>query len=368
MGAALARLIWTGEWCAGDLDAAPVLGTIEGAPAKDPSQLRIFDLASLTKVIATSTLLAEFAVETFRKDSSWNWSRFLNEPLVYKIPELTGTPLEMISLIEVWEHRSGVPAHGLVFDPPRAFDVRRKRDIVWKRALQKITSLSIACPGAEIYSDLGFLLLGVYLERSTQHSIDELWDCWKNRHSLLSDTFAFGVKPELLARVMPTEERHRAGQVNDDNCFSMGGVSPHAGLFGTAQDVWSWLVALRKWAAEEACVAEWLTGSEHKHRFCLGWDTPSQGEGASTSQAGAGAPPDTLGHLGYTGTSVWWSPQSHRAGVLLTNRVYPAHSAQSQAQIRSLRQEFYTSLWHNESWGVSQWNRFLAKVANTARP
>lgn len=173
------------------------------------------------------------------------------------------------------------------------------------------------------YSDLGFLALGAVIEAVTGRRLD----------ALVPGPLRWGDR-----RSEPTDGA-RGGPVNDLNARAMGGVAPHAGLYGSARDV-------------VACVVRWLDAAvlppELVRRaftdrglgtHVLGWDTPSPG-GQST--AGASPPSDTVGHLGYTGTSVWLSPSRRRVAVLLTNRV--AYGA-DPLPIRGLRQR-----WHQEAW------------------
>jgi CubicO group peptidase (beta-lactamase class C family) len=83
---------------------------------------------------------------------------------------------------------------------------------------------------------------------------------------------------------------------------------------------------------------------QHTHRFWCGWDRPT----GQDTQAGKGASADTvLGHLGYTGTALWWDPALNLGGTLLTNRIYPSHQEASMEEIRYLRVKFFSLLWQN---------------------
>jgi len=142
--------------------------------------------------------------------------------------------------------------------------------------------------------------------------------------------------PELLTSnsFVETSQDFPAGQVHDDNAAWLGGVSGHAGLFANLEGI--------------AAVLDWLNRHRQSfirvrepHRFCWGWDQPS----GPDSLAGASAPRMTLGHLGFTGTSFWWDPDSGAASVLLTNRVYPSASSESLHWIREFRRRFHGEFW-----------------------
>ncbi len=306
-----------------------------------PADIAIYDLASLTKVICTSSLLASEYLK-----SNLGWESFLNLKLSDEIPELKNTAFEQTTLGEVWEHRSGVRPWKACFSPQRSDDWKRqKRSELWSTALNAILKESVSAEKKVIYSDLGFLLLGLYIERKKNADLSSLWSEWKQNRNLPHDILTYGTeerthqKGELL---VPTEIRHGQGQVNDDNTWSMGGVAPHAGLFGSCHEVWRWLEEIQTWTTENKKLKDWITPHPQVLRFHGGWDTPGEPE---TTQAGAQAPAGTLGHLGFTGTAFWWNPKSKLAGVLLSARVYPEHSPQTQAQIRMLRREFFSWLW-----------------------
>lgn len=198
------------------------------------------------------------------------------------------------------------------------------------------------------YSDLGHALLGVYLERMNAKTIDVLWEAWKGKHlghrSQVLGSLGFQLDNRPRQDAVATELRHPKGVVNDDNTYAMGGVASHAGLFGTARDLAAWVCAVYAWARVSPWARAWLeTPCPEGQRFVLGWDTPS---GEPQSQAGGvAAPRGVRGHLGYTGTAVWLDPELLRFGILLTNRVHPQHSLESQKSIQKLRWWCFEALW-----------------------
>lgn len=339
----------SGEWIAGQLSGAQEKGSWGDPDLRG----RRFDLASLTKVLSTSFLLVRDYIE-----ADVSWENFLAQKLNLYVPELKGTAFESLSLGELWEHRSGMPAHINVFDPAR--DARLamlgKRDALQAHVLSQILSLPRAPEQNTVYSDLGFMLLGIFLERSHNQSLREIWNHAKKALSLSAQELPYS--PLAASEVLPTDDRHPPGEVNDDNAFSLGGAGPHAGLFGRATEVAFFLEKISDWAAQENRLSFWLH-PRGAGRFWGGWDRPS-GSGttlgtAQASQAGAGWPEGVIGHLGYTGTAFWWHPGSKKFGVLLTNRVHPNDSNESKEMIKSLRREFFSCLWQdklNEIWGI----------------
>lgn len=282
-----------------------------------------------------------------------NWASFRQAEVVHVIPELRSTWLERVTIADLWEHTSGLAATRPCFDPPRRapFPTER-RETLWLPVLRTVTTEPAAGPrGETIYSDLGVLLLGLYLERGHQRSLEDQWNDWKKAHGVDVAKLTFGVKPDEGTRfdlTEPTETRHPKGEVNDDKAASLGGRAPHAGLFGTCGEVWSWLEAVQRWRAGEPRLKDWLEPPTEyydggpKGRFHGGWDRPTN---SAESQGGYPSPIRAIGHLGFTGTAMWWDPATSRAGILLTNRVYPEHTAESQVAMKKIRQEFFSRLW-----------------------
>ncbi|MDE0028985.1 MAG: serine hydrolase [Deltaproteobacteria bacterium] len=199
-----------------------------------------------------------------------------------------------------------------------------------------------AAPGEQVcYSDLGFILLGEAVERLTGRRLDRF--CHEEIFTALglSSTFFVDLSPSscgpraaLVHTLAATEDcpwrgKILCGEVHDDNAFAMGGVAGHAGLFSSAPDIHRFLRFLGHCRDDaepdflpSAIVRKFLeaerpiTGQTH----VLGWDTPSP-EGSSS---GRHFSPKTVGHLGFTGTSIWWDLERDVHVVLLTNRVHPS--------------------------------------------
>jgi CubicO group peptidase (beta-lactamase class C family) len=289
----------------------------------------VYDVASLTKAVATSVLaMQEVGAGRLALDAK----------AATLLPELAAAEDERRSQITVRQllaHASGLPAH-------RPF---------WRQAAQSPAErLAIARlaareplehpPGARaVYSDLGFILLGWMLERLTGTRLDVLFaERIARPLGLEATTFVSLADAEARARLLGdrtvaatqlSAERHGLvlGEVDDLNAFAMGGVAGHAGLFSTADELAAIGAALvRAWRGEsDALVASeivrqfWSPSGVPGSTWRLGWDGPAE----SGSQAGERLARAAVGHLAFTGCSLWIDPAREVILVLLSNRVHP---------------------------------------------
>jgi CubicO group peptidase (beta-lactamase class C family) len=171
------------------------------------------------------------------------------------------------------------------------------------------------------YSDLGYMVLGFVVERVTGQS---LADFTRERifNLVEASPLAYGthyIKGAVLDRIAPSEEdpwrgRLLQGEVHDENAAALGGIAGHAGLFGTAQAVGQITKAWLDSYAGRPSIFSWG----------LGWDTPSQ-----PSSSGQWFLPESFGHLGFTGTSIWIDPLRELEVIFLANRVHPTRDNQA---------------------------------------
>jgi CubicO group peptidase (beta-lactamase class C family) len=298
----------------GELVAHKALGRFTYDPASPEVTIAsIFDLASLTKVVAT-TAMAMILYERGLLD--------LEAPVTAIIPEIAGNDdhRREVTLRMLLAHSSGLPAYEKLF-----LRVKTREDL-----LQAAFTTPLAtAPGARAeYSDIGFIILGVALERLADESLDAF--CQREIFGPLGMTHtAFNPTHALKDSIPPTADdrtfRHRIiqGEVQDENASVLGGVAPHAGLFSTAEDLAIFAHAmlsgghpiLRSSTVELFSRRE--SAPEGTSR-ALGWDTPS-----APSQSGNYFSPRSIGHLGYTGTSLWIDPERQLSIALLTNRTWP---------------------------------------------
>jgi len=290
-------------------------GTLGGDGTAGVTQDTLFDLASLTKVIATTPgwlILASAEPHV------------LDEPLTRWFPKAPEdkshiTPRHLLA------HSSGLPAWRPYYLYPQ---IGTPRD--WYTA-DKILSEPLQYPPGSrtLYSDLGFMLLGFFVEMQTAKSL-HVFTREQIFHPLgLASALTF--RPEIYrGRTALTRKGELGGTVNDLNARALGGVAGHAGLFGTAGGVGevasTILRSLRSPGGffDQAVTREFCTRArfgEHCSRP-LGFDTPTS-EGSSSGRFFSH---DSLGHTGFAGTSLWIDPERDLIVVLLTNRVYHGES------------------------------------------
>jgi CubicO group peptidase (beta-lactamase class C family) len=189
-----------------------------------------------------------------------------------------------------------------------------------------------------VYSDLGAITLTQIIERVYRKPLDQLFHDRVAGPLGLTNT-RFRPPPSWLKRVAPTERdpwrgRIVQGEVHDENAAFLGGVSGHAGLFSTAEDLLrfgEWILAARAGNAGRIrgprLGQDLVPGSSR----ALGWDTPSAG-----SSAGNRLSPESFGHTGFTGTSIWIDPTRQLVVVLLSNRVNPTRDNPRLGPLRGL--------------------------------
>lgn len=273
----------------------------------------IYDLASLTKVLATAAVLAgEFASGRMRPtDRVRHW-----------VPAWTGEDRQSVTLQDLLEHASGLPAH-------RPYYETRRGRAAFELAICE-EPLAYSPRTQSIYSDPGFMLLGVAMEHATATPLDVLFDRWREQELGSGVEVRYGITARWLTRTAPTEDtpdgEERRGEVHDENAAALGGVAAHAGLFGTAAAVgacarwWLRSPALARFAAKST-----VPGSSR----ALAWDTM-----LPTSSCGTRFSPRAIGHTGFTGTSLWIDPEQDLYVVMLTNRVHPTRAGEGIQEVR----------------------------------
>ncbi len=293
------------------------------------SEDTVYDVASLTKPIATVTavikLLEQGAIA-------------LDEP---------APGLSPITFRHLLGHAAGFPAHVPFYERLRAGE-RLGRTSARDALFAMAAATERAAPGrAAVYSDVGFILLGGLVEQIAGSRLDALVARWVTGPLAMTSTRyvdldAPAPDPFRGAAVAPTEvcpvRGVLRGQVHDENAHAAGGVCGHAGLFSTAVDVAVFARAIcAAWQGESSFVSsaiarELLSSSAAPATtWRLGWDTPSM---TGDSHAGDLWPRGGVGHLGFTGCSMWLDPPTERYVVLLTNRVHPTRE---RGGIRELR-------------------------------
>lgn len=309
----------------------------------------LFDLASLTKPIATTTMAMMLHERGLLE---------LDAPVCGTIPEfLADSCGELdarrrdVTFRMLLAHCSGLPAYEKLY-----LKARTRDDLL----LAAFTTSLSTDPGTRAeYSDIGFIVLGVALERLAEESLDAF--CQREIFGPLAMTHTTFNPPAEIRRYIPPTADDRTfrkriiqGEVQDENASVLGGVAAHAGLFSTAEDVAIFAHAMLQCGAdtpvrEMSASLSKPSASRQAHIVrpetialftgresipmgttrALGWDTPS-----SPSQSGKYFGPRSYGHLGYTGTSLWIDPDRQLSITLLTNRTWPDCSSQAIKQVR----------------------------------
>ncbi len=286
----------------------------------------IYDLASLTKPLATASSLL-LLVQSERVS--------LTKTLATILEETKDVPLGQVTLSDLLSHQSGLPAWKPFYQafPPAIESESEFRQHHVQVVLEQILKEPIdrTSSSTSVYSDLGYMLLGFVVERVTGRSLatftqDKIFE------PLQASALTFGIQDRKdeadLKNIAPTEEdswrgRLLHGEVHDENAAALGGVAGHAGLFGTAQAVGqvtqSWLDSYTgKPSVFQGDVFRQFVKAQPGTSWGLGWDTPSK-----PSSSGQWLSPESFGHLGFTGTSIWIDPIRELEVIFLSNRVHP---------------------------------------------
>jgi CubicO group peptidase (beta-lactamase class C family) len=309
----------------GSIVALKAFGRFTYEPdSPETTNATVFDLASLTKVVAT-TSMAMILYERGLLD--------LDLPVVAVVAEFAGEDprRDAVTLRMLLSHSSGLPAYEKLF-----LRVNTRDELLSAAFTTPLT----ADPGSRAeYSDIGFIILGFALERIAEESLDHF--CQHQVFGPLAMTHT-AFKPPLPWRtsIPPTANdqsfRHRIiqGEVQDENASVMGGVAGHAGVFGTAEDLAVFAHTMLSGGRpilrpETLALFSRRESSPPGTSRALGWDTPS-----SPSQSGKYFSARSFGHLGYTGTSLWIDPERQLSITFLTNRTWPDCANQAIKQVR----------------------------------
>jgi CubicO group peptidase (beta-lactamase class C family) len=312
----------------GRLVALKALGRFTYEPNSPPVMpATLFDLASLTKVVAT-TAMAMVLYERGLLD--------LDTPATAIVPEFTlaaekDLRRSNVTMRMLLAHASGLPAY------EKLFLKCRTREELLQAAF--VTPLASYPATRAEYSDIGFIILGTALERLADEPLDRF--CQREIFAPLGmANTTFNPPPKLREAIPPTADdqafRHCViqGEVQDENASILGGVAPQAGLFAPAVDVARFSQCMLDGGRpilrpETVALFTRRESAPVGTSRTLGWDTPS-----APSQAGKYFSENSFGHLGYTGTSLWIDPERQLSITLLTNRTWPDCSNWAIKQVR----------------------------------
>jgi len=287
----------------------------------------IFDLASLTKPLATALAISRL-IETGQLSLTQQLGDIL---MPFKKTQKANITIDMLL-----RHTSGLPAHREYFKPLMTIGHNRTtalRNMLVKEDLENK-------PGViQLYSDLGYMILAWVIETITGKSIDQYVD--QEIYQPLNTENLFYIplesKNKILEKygrlIVPTQQcpwrkQLMYGEVDDDNTWAVGGVDGHAGLFADATSVFNICSEILNALIGEPTrlissqVLKAMVIHKDGHDMVAGFDTPSK----EKSSAGKFFSDQSIGHLGFTGTSFWIDPKKHLIVIFLTNRVHPSRA------------------------------------------
>ena len=301
--------------------------TWSAGSARPSPELTLWDVASLTKVVATTGVAARF-VDRGMLD--------LDAPVSRYLPAFSGGAKSQVTVRMLLDHTSGLPAFIALWQVTASPD-----DVVARICIEPLRRP----PGtAAEYSDLNAILLGAVLEVVGGAPLELLV-----KHEVIEPLglvhTSYGVEPPARSLAAPTTSQGqvRRGTVNDPNAGFMGGVAGHAGLFSTGPDL---ARVARAWLGQgtlegvtwlsAATVRRFLQPSPSSGTRLLGWDTPDT-SGPEPSSFGRHPDPGTYGHTGWTGTQMWIDPARDVYVIFLTNRAYEPRVKETFQALRRVR-------------------------------
>lgn len=299
----------------------------------------VYDLASLTKPLSTTLAILVLLQEQRLQ---------LSERVSDIFPQARDSFLHRVSIKDILSHSAGFSAHKPYYLKLGQLPEEKRKGALLSLLLTEPQAYE---PGsASVYSDLGFMLLGLIVEKKSGQELD----CFFREKiaaplGLAEKIFYRATEGKQKMDIAPTEDcpyrkRVLCGEVSDENAHALGGVAGHAGLFGTISgvlemgehllDQWQGREEHQNYPASD--LGQFLTRQEIPgSTWALGFDTPS----STGSSGGRYLAPTSVGHLGFTGTSFWIDPTRDLVMVLLSNRVHPSRENTRIKQFRPLFHE-----------------------------
>lgn len=292
------------------------------ASSPQVSSTTMYDLASLTKVIATTSAVMRLYDEG---------KLHLDDTVASYIPEFANHGKERITVRNLLLHNGGLPPFKRLYatcsSPQQVLDSVYESEMIYRTG------------DSTVYSDFDFIVLGKIVETIAGTTLDRYVDSVFFAPLGMSSTM-FRPSQDLWDDIAPTEldtvyrKALIRGVVHDENAYALGGVSGHAGLFSNARDLAVFMQMLMNGGRRylnPATVRIFTTKVDDRSSRALGWDTKSP---SGYSSAGKLFGPASFGHTGFTGTSIWVDPDRKLFVIFLTNRVFPTRLNMKIAAVR----------------------------------
>jgi serine-type D-Ala-D-Ala carboxypeptidase len=320
-------------------------------PDKSPLRVdTIFDIASLTKPLATTTAIMLLVREKKIR---------LDDQITRVIPMYGVLGKSPTTVRHLLAHCGGLPAWKPYFEEIIKSEKAGRINFTASRAAKSYVyeqihrDKAVSPPGTQsLYSDLGFIILAEAVEILTGNSLDRFCQDRIFKPMGMRATGFVDLSQLRTRRLQPVTEmiaptencpwrkKVLCGEVQDDNAYAMGGVAGHAGLFSSARDIHAFVSRLDQCRTgkdnflPQPLVEEFLTKDQtvNPSTFALGWDTPTPGQ----SSSGTLFSPRSVGHLGFTGCSIWWDLEKNCHVVLMSNRVHPTRKNDKIKEFRPL--------------------------------
>jgi serine-type D-Ala-D-Ala carboxypeptidase len=303
------------------------------ADVKAGKTYKYYDLASLTKIIFTnSAMMIAHDREQFRLNQSIDkelpWFRFRN-----------------IIIKDIMSHSAGMTWWKPIY---KQMSSKLSVSERWELLKKILNSEKPKKQKQAVYSDLDYFLLAFFMEKIYQKPLLDIWSDVQGKLELSGLHFCVGNQPKFSRNLYaPTEscpwrKKTLRGEVHDDNTWSLGGVSSHAGLFGSIDEVDEWFLSMRASYFNKGPIASktlkkfWSRAiPSSKGDWALGYMMPSKGHG-SFSSAGKYFSKKSIGHTGFTGTSFWYDPVDDFSVTVLSNRVHPTRNNSKFIKLRPI--------------------------------
>lgn len=302
----------------------------------------LFDLASLTKPLCTTLCLLHLI-----NKEELHWDKSYLSLLETALP----SDKQKITLRHLVSHSSGLPPYRPYFEQFPPEPAKGKTSLLIQKILEE--PLEYSTGTISRYSDLGYILLGAIIEKKTGRSLEALYRRIITDPLQLSGSLYFlpldsplRINKKLVAATedCPWRQKIMQGEVHDEHSWLMGGGAGHAGLFGNIEGVLTLCEALLDiWkdrgshpAFSNTCLQQAFTRQQPTESWCLGFDTPTAGQSSSGKYFSS----NSVGHLGFSGTSFWIDPEKDIVVVLLSNRIHPSRQNTKIRQFRPLFHDY----------------------------